>query len=87
MIPTVRFKLTTSQPIERFTNLSPTVYAHTVVIWDGNEASFYCEKHDVYFREKECCPQCNPERQPGSENQSGLFGKVCEFINHPRRRP
>ena len=39
MLPTVRFKLTTSQPIERFTNLSPAVYAHTVVIWAGSLAA------------------------------------------------
>jgi hypothetical protein len=86
MIPTVRFKLTTSQPIERFPNLSPAVYAHTVVIWDGDEASFYCEQHDVYFKEKESCPQCNPERQSGSKSRSRLLGKVCEIVNHLRRK-
>jgi hypothetical protein len=36
MIATVRFKLTTGQPIVRFPNLLPAVYAHTVVIWHGN---------------------------------------------------
>jgi hypothetical protein len=86
MIPTVRFKLTTSQSIERFPNLSPAVYAHTMVIWDGDEASFYCEKHHVYFEEKESCPQCNPERQSGGKNRSGLFSKVYEITNHLRRK-
>jgi hypothetical protein len=61
MNPMVRFKLTTSQPIERFKNLSPAVYAHTLVIWDGDEAFFWCEKHQAYFEEDESCPQCNPD--------------------------
>ena len=66
----VPFKLTTELPIERFKNLPPAVRSHTVIIWDGDEAFFWCEKHNKYFEENEQCPQCKSEQEPSAKTVS-----------------
>ena len=75
MNPFVRFKLSTDLPIERFQNLLPAVRHHTVIIWDGDEASFWYEKHNQYFEENEACVQCILE-MTSQTNQENPMSKI-----------
>lgn len=78
----VPFRLTTQLPIERFKNLPPAVRSHTVIIWDEDEAFFWCEKHNKYFEENEHCPRCKSELDL-SENTKPEF-KARDKLFPPR---
>jgi len=75
MNPFVRIKLSADLPIERFRNLLHAVRHHTVIIWDGDEASFWCEKHRQYFEENEACVQCILE-MTSQTNQENPMSKI-----------
>ena len=85
-----QFRLTTELLIERFKNLPPSVRSHTIIIWDGDEAFFWCEKHNKYFEENEQCPQCKSEQELGAKTEPE-FKRASErfaprFLESLRRR-